>query len=158
MARCPVANALRQGLGSGYDDDFAKSGYVYAIQDERDRFKSEGVHTPYEDWLHDGYDTVEWLAVQPWSTGKIGLSRTSALGIAANLAAAANPPHLVAAYVVIAHQKKTLSLPARLTLNSSPLPTASRVNGVRSGQVHFPTKIRAHINQGKALGSTRLQV
>ena len=30
----------------------------------------------------DGYDTVEWVAAQPWSNGKVGMTGASALGIA----------------------------------------------------------------------------
>ena len=30
----------------------------------------------------DGYDTVEWLATQPWSTGKIGTMGSSQAGFA----------------------------------------------------------------------------
>ena len=52
--------------------------------------------------MADGYDTVEWVAAQSWSDGKVGISGASALGIAANMAAAADPPHLVAAYVEVA--------------------------------------------------------
>jgi hypothetical protein len=40
-------------------------GYVYAIQDVRGRFRSEG---RFEGWLRegpDGFDTIEWLAQQP---------------------------------------------------------------------------------------------
>jgi predicted acyl esterase len=46
----------------------------------------------------DGYDTIEWLAKQSWSNSKIGMYGASAMGIAANEAAMANPPHLVAAF------------------------------------------------------------
>lgn len=83
---------------------YTERGFIYAIQDQRGRFASEGEYTPHENEMHDGYDTVEWLAEQPWATGKIGMTGASALGIAANLAAAADPPHLVCAYVIVAPQ------------------------------------------------------
>ncbi len=54
--------------------------------------------------MEDGYDTIEWIAKQTWSNGKVGISGRSAMGIAANLAAAADPPHLVCAYVVTASE------------------------------------------------------
>jgi len=41
--------------------------------DVRGRYQSEGDWDPF-DPKHktDGYDLVEWLARQPWSTGKVG--------------------------------------------------------------------------------------
>jgi len=80
------------------------AGYAFAIQDQRGKFRSEGVFTPHENELRDGYDAVEWAAAQPWCNGKVGMSGGSALGIAANLAAAADPPHLVCVHVNVAPQ------------------------------------------------------
>ncbi len=81
---------------------YTDRGYVLVLQDQRGRFGSEGTYIPHEHEMEDGYDTIEWIASQPWSNGKVGMSGASALGIAANLAAAARPPHLVAAYVTVA--------------------------------------------------------
>lgn len=79
-----------------------QSGFVLAVQDNRGRFDSEGDYRPFVDDMDDGYDTVEWLAVQPYSTGKVGMTGASAMGIAAYLAAMANPPHLFAGAVMVA--------------------------------------------------------
>lgn len=81
---------------------YSDRGYVLVLQDTRGRFKSEGTYRPYEGEIEDGYDTVEWVAAQPFSDGKVGMSGASALGIHTNLAAAAAPPHLVAAFVEVA--------------------------------------------------------
>src|SRR3954471_14178913 len=53
---------------------FAARGYAYAIADCRGRYDSEGEWDPFTP-LHktDGYDLVEWLAEQPWSSGKVGM-------------------------------------------------------------------------------------
>ena len=52
---------------------FASQGYVVAIQDCRGKFESEGIYSPPAgNEADDGYDTVEWLAAQSWSNGKIG--------------------------------------------------------------------------------------
>ena len=51
---------------------FARRGYVCAIQDVRGRFASEGEWYAFAREAPDGYDTVEWLASQPWSDGKVG--------------------------------------------------------------------------------------
>jgi predicted acyl esterase len=76
--------------------------YAFAIQDCRGRFQSEGRYRPFVDDANDGYDTVEWIAKQPWCNGKVGMFGGSALGITANLAAITSPPHLVANFVMVA--------------------------------------------------------
>ncbi|MEX2470071.1 MAG: CocE/NonD family hydrolase [Pseudohongiellaceae bacterium] len=81
---------------------YNEHGYALVSQDVRGRYASEGVDQPFEVDMPDGYDTVEWIAAQSWSNGKIGIFGTSAPGITSNLAAAAAPPHLVAAYVTVA--------------------------------------------------------
>ena len=77
-------------------------GYALVVQDCRGRFKSEGRYSPFADDGVDGYDTVEWVAKQPWCNGKVGMFGASAMGITANLAAMADPPHLVANFVMVA--------------------------------------------------------
>ncbi len=51
---------------------FVRHGYIVAYQDCRGRYHSEGAFTKYLDDGPDGYDTVAWLAEQPWCTGRIG--------------------------------------------------------------------------------------
>jgi predicted acyl esterase len=77
-------------------------GYALVSQDVRGRYESEGENRPFETDIEDGYDTVEWIASQEFSNGKIGIFGTSAPGITSNLAAASAPPHLTAAYVTVA--------------------------------------------------------
>src|SRR5712692_11757869 len=79
---------------------WTKAGFAFVVQDCRGTFQSEGRYRPFVDDQSDGYDTVEWIAKQPWSNGRVGMFGASAMGIAANLAALANPPHLVAAFVM----------------------------------------------------------
>ena len=47
-------------------------GYAVVIQDVRGRYQSDGDFRPYENEGRDGYDTIEWSAGQPWSTGAVG--------------------------------------------------------------------------------------
>ncbi len=77
-------------------------GFVLVVQDCRGKFKSEGEYRPFVDDGTDGYDTVEWIAKQPWSNGKVGMFGASAMGITANLAAMMDPPHLIANFVMVA--------------------------------------------------------
>jgi predicted acyl esterase len=78
---------------------YPEAGFAFAVQDCRGRFDSEGVYKPWSNDMEDGYDTVEWLAAQSWSTGKIGMTGDSAMGIVSYEAAMLRPPHLVAAAV-----------------------------------------------------------
>ncbi len=81
---------------------YNERGYALVSQDVRGRYESEGLDQPFEVDMPDGYDTVEWIAAQDFSNGRIGIFGTSAPGITANLAAAAAPPHLTAAFVTVA--------------------------------------------------------
>lgn len=74
--------------------DFAKWGYVFALVDCRGRGNSEGRFEPFARDGQDGYDTVEWLAAQPWSNGRIGMWGGSYQGFAQWATAKEHPPHL----------------------------------------------------------------
>ena len=52
---------------------FARHGYNVVVVDQRGRGNSEGSFVPWEDDGRDGYDTVEWIARQPWSDGQVGM-------------------------------------------------------------------------------------
>ena len=58
-----------------------KRGYVIVVQDCRGRFASEGENLPFHNDKADGYDTIEWVAKQPWCNGKIGTWGGSAVAI-----------------------------------------------------------------------------
>lgn len=81
-------------------DYFTPRGYVVVIQDLRGRYRSEGTgqyfHTANPTDGPDGYDTVEWIAAQPWSNGKIGTVGTSHGAIVQQTLALYRPPHLAA--------------------------------------------------------------
>ena len=73
----------------------AEQGFIFAYQDVRGRFESEGefVANTGQD-REDGYDTVSWLARQPWCSGRVGAIGSSYLGeTAAKLAATRHPNH-----------------------------------------------------------------
>jgi putative CocE/NonD family hydrolase len=71
-------------------------GYAVVLEDVRGRYGSEGVFVPYFNEGKDGYDTIEWAAAQPWSTGEIGTFGLSYPGAVQWLAAVESPPHLKA--------------------------------------------------------------
>jgi predicted acyl esterase len=98
LIRTPYGKAT-QAMGNSA---WTGRGFALVVQDCRGKGKSEGEYHPFVEDPMDGYDTVEWLAKQSWSNGKIGMYGASAMGITANLAAIMNPPHLVAMFVMVA--------------------------------------------------------
>ena len=74
----------------------AKHGYAVALQDVRGQFRSEGRFDPYRQEITDGYDTIEWLAAQPYVNGKVGTFGLSYPGAVQWMTAPTHPPHLVA--------------------------------------------------------------
>ncbi len=78
---------------------FASHGFVMAMQDCRGRYRSQGVFTKYTNEAEDGYDTLAWLAAQPWSDGRVltqGLSYCAHVQTALGSLA---PPALTAQFV-----------------------------------------------------------
>ncbi len=76
---------------------FAARGYAVVNVDVRGRFDSEGDWDPFSP-LHkrDGYDLVEWVAQQPWCSGKVGAYGLSYMGWAQWWTATQAPPSLKA--------------------------------------------------------------
>ena len=81
-------------------DYFVPHGYAVVLQDMRGRYKSEGTgqyfHVANVDEGRDGFDTVEWIANQAWSTGRVGTLGSSHNGIVQLAMALLRPEHLVA--------------------------------------------------------------
>ncbi|KIX08709.1 uncharacterized protein Z518_03366 [Rhinocladiella mackenziei CBS 650.93] len=72
--------------------------YSFVRVDPRATWWSEGTEATYfsPQEGRDGYDVVEWAALQPWSTGDIGWGAVSYYAMSAYQTAALNPPHLKA--------------------------------------------------------------
>lgn len=54
-----------------------RRGYAYVVQNERGRFFSEGEWDILGPPVTDGYDAIDWISRQPWSSGKVGLTGCS---------------------------------------------------------------------------------
>ncbi len=80
---------------------FIQRGYAVILQDVRGRYGSEGAFNPLEQEGPDGYDTLNWIAAQPWSDGKVGMIGGSYLGIAQWRLALLDNPHLKAIFPVV---------------------------------------------------------
>jgi hypothetical protein len=81
---------------TGRIDWWVARGYAYVHADVRGTGSStEGVWRVFDEVeQRDMYDTIEWIAAQPWCTGKVGMIGESYYGIAQWFAAAQQPPHL----------------------------------------------------------------
>ncbi len=104
-ARMP-AILVRTPYGKGADitpnnQAFVEHGYAVVVQDVRGRYESEGAFQPLTQEVRDGDDTLNWIARQPWSDGKIGMMGGSYVGIVQWKAALANNPHLKAIFPVV---------------------------------------------------------
>ncbi|WP_067683559.1 CocE/NonD family hydrolase [Nocardia miyunensis] len=80
-----------------------EAGYTVVVSDSRGTGYAEGTYDYYniEGGPLDGFDTVEWIAEQPWCDGNVGMWGVSGSAILAHAAALTSPPHLkaIAAYM-----------------------------------------------------------
>jgi putative CocE/NonD family hydrolase len=84
--------------GKGLAKQFVARGIPIIFGDVRGTNGSEGVTRLMWDSREqrDGYELVEWIARQPWSNGKVGMTGTSYGFWTSLLTAALRPPHLKA--------------------------------------------------------------
>jgi predicted acyl esterase len=86
-------------FGRAWYADYVRAGYVVAYAQVRGTGESSGrlPEREYSDQeIDDAVEMIDWLARQPWSTGKVGMFGTSWSGFNALLVAARNPPALKA--------------------------------------------------------------
>jgi len=92
----PESLVFDHSLEAGDIDFFVRRGYVFVIPDPRGIGKSEGefygIYNPQEQV--DIHDVIEWMAVQDWCSGGVGMIGYSYFGIIQCLAAAQQPPSL----------------------------------------------------------------
>lgn len=93
-------NSIVSGLAKFEGPDpayWCARGYAICNPDIRGTVDSEGDSVLWDRQEgRDCHDLIEWLAVQPWCTGKVGMTGTSYLAVAQWFAAAEQPPHLAA--------------------------------------------------------------
>ncbi len=84
---------------SGFER-YVRAGYAVVSMDSRGRYGSEGDWVPFTvahtGDAEDGYDSVEWLAAQPWCNGRVGTLGASYNAWMQWQLAKLRPPHLVA--------------------------------------------------------------
>ncbi|HAJ34214.1 MAG TPA: hypothetical protein DCL15_00780 [Chloroflexi bacterium] len=92
-----------RSLAEMYARAFATHGYHVLNQDVRGRFDSEGEFVAFVHEADDGYDTLAWLAQQPWCNGAVGMWGASYLGYVQWAAAASGALQLKALVPIITH-------------------------------------------------------
>jgi predicted acyl esterase len=75
---------------------FLRRGFALVIEDVRGRFASQGTFGAVEQEGPDASDTINWIAAQPWSDGRVAMAGSSYLGIVQWWAAVQDNPHLMA--------------------------------------------------------------
>jgi len=75
---------------------FTARGYRVVAQDVRGKFRSEGEALLFVNEADDGYDTLDWIAAQPWSNGRVAMWGDSYYGYTQWAAAASGHPALKA--------------------------------------------------------------
>ena len=91
LVRLPY-DRLKYPQGLEAADFFVRQGYAVMVQDLRGTFASSGQFLPYENATRDGATTIDWIASQRWSNGKVGTFGCSALGETQYSLARANHP------------------------------------------------------------------
>jgi predicted acyl esterase len=74
---------------------FASTDYAFVVVDWRGFYGSADAQVAQPDYGQDGYDTVEWIATQPWSDGQVATWGVSALCRIQYWTAVEQPEHLV---------------------------------------------------------------
>lgn len=91
LVRTPYGRRARS-IGSYLG--FLRRGYAVVAEDVRGRYTSEGVFGAIDREGPDGSDTIDWIAEQPWSNGRVAMAGSSYLGIVQWWAATQDNPHL----------------------------------------------------------------
>lgn len=73
LTRTPYGRRALSSHGRGW----ARHGFVYAVQDVRGRYGSEGEWSPYVHEVGDGGEFLQWALAQEWSRGGVILAGAS---------------------------------------------------------------------------------
>jgi uncharacterized protein len=82
---------------SAEDEQLLEHGYAIAYVNARGRYYSEGRYTFLIGSGNDSYDTIDWLAAQQWSNGKVGALGCSSSAEEQHKMNAMHNPHFAAA-------------------------------------------------------------
>ncbi len=91
LMRQPYGRKIASTVVYAHPIWYASQGYIVVIQDVRGRGTSQGKFNLFAHEIEDGFDTVNWVAQLPGSTGKVGMYGFSYQGMTQLYAAAAKP-------------------------------------------------------------------
>lgn len=94
LMRQPYGRAIASTVVYAHPRWYAAQGYIVVIQDVRGRGTSEGEFTLFAHEVEDGFETVNWAASLPGSTGEVGMYGFSYQGMTQLYAAVKQPPAL----------------------------------------------------------------
>lgn len=96
LIRIPYDKTQAENATYSHPARYASKGYIVVSQDTRGRYRSEGEWYPFRHETEDGYETIEWAARLPNSTGRVGMYGFSYGGATQLLPARKKPPSLAA--------------------------------------------------------------
>lgn len=92
--KTPYNEHVPRGSTARFAVEAVRNGYAFIVQNERGRYFSQGKYEILGYPQTDGYDTLSWIAKQPWSNGKVGtLGCSSSAEWQLALAAMHHPAH-----------------------------------------------------------------
>ena len=95
VLRTPYDRSVALIPSSGIEPESAvAAGFALVCQDVRGMHESDGEFYTFVHEGPDGYDSVEWVAAQPWCDGSVGMVGRSYAATCQWLAASERPPHL----------------------------------------------------------------
>jgi len=94
LMRQPYNKEIASTVVYAHPTWYASHGYIVVIQDVRGCGTSQGTFTLFEREIEDGYETVNWAANLPGSTGEVGMYGFSYQGMTQLYAAVGRPEPL----------------------------------------------------------------
>ncbi|NJR63528.1 MAG: CocE/NonD family hydrolase [Cyanobacteria bacterium CRU_2_1] len=94
LMRQPYGRSIASTVVYAHPSWYAAQGYIVVIQDVRGRGSSNGEFNLFATEIEDGYDTVNWAATLPQSTGEVGMYGFSYQGMTQLYAAIDRPAAL----------------------------------------------------------------
>ncbi len=94
LMRQPYGRAIASTVVYAHPSWYASQGYIVVVQDVRGRGTSEGKFQLFANEVEDGFNSVNWAADLPGSTGEVGMYGFSYQGMTQLYAASGHPPAL----------------------------------------------------------------
>lgn len=94
---CTPYDRTKENAAGLWRETMVRNGYAFVAQDMRGFYASGNAGGQGAARQGDGHDTIEWIAKQPWSNGRVGMMGYSHLGAVQYETAVTTPPHFACA-------------------------------------------------------------